>query len=178
MNQFFYSLVFLGATQLLSGCGGNVAPVRHDSTKMVSASHSIYLEGGVLKILSNDTENVLLVYIRPENPGKWIASGGGGGSLDKPWLFRSAASWVKGDDNGKYSIDAPRKTFDFIFDSRNLTLKVDSRTYAVRKGDLIVILLDSQWRATGIKSGVEALRRINMPEYRKKHLLNEVKKHF
>jgi len=92
-------------------------------------------------------------------------------------LFRSAASWGLGDDNGNHSIDAPRKTFDFIFNSRNLTLKVDSRTYAVRKGDLIVIPLDGQWRATGLKSGVDALRSLNIPEQRKQPLLNELRKH-
>jgi len=178
VNRTFYSLVFLIFTQLLFGCNENITRPANNSSAEVYASHSIYIEGGVLKILSNEMEKVLFVYIRPETLDQWVVSGGGGGSQDQPWLFSSASSWALGDEDGEYSKDAPRKTFNFIFNSRDMTLKVDSRTYAVRKGDLIVIPLGSDWHASAIKSGVESLRSFRIPDDDRQNLLSEIRKYY
>ncbi len=171
-----FMLVFF--TQLLVSCGGSAVRPDNNSSAMVASSHSIYVKGGVLKILSSDMGKILYVYTRPQNLNRWVTSGGGGGSQDKPWLFSSTASWALGDENGEHSSDAPRKSFNFIFNSRDMTLKVDSRTYAVRKGDLVVITLDDAWRAGAVKSGIESLRNFRMPEDDRKHLLDEIRKYY
>jgi hypothetical protein len=145
---------------------------------MASESHSIYIEGVVLKILSDGDQNVLFVYVRPEVIDQWVATGGGGGMQDEPWLFKSATSWTLGDENGEYTKNAPQKTFDFLFDSRNMTLTVDAGSYAVNQGGFIVIALDSSWGTSRVMSGLESLQRFDMPDDKKQRLLAEAQKHY
>ncbi|GMQ84017.1 MAG: hypothetical protein BMS9Abin06_0766 [Gammaproteobacteria bacterium] len=178
MNRTLCILAFLATAQSLPACNGQPTHPSNDKNTVVNASHSIYIEGGVLKVLSADTQNILFVYVRPEVTDQWIATGGGGGMEDKPWLFKSALSWTLGDENGEYSNDAPKKAFSFLFNGQNMTLTVDTGTYAVRREGFIVIALDSNWRTSAVKSGIESLRIFNIPEDAGQHLLNEARKHY
>lgn len=178
INRTLYTLVFLTLAQLLSACSEHTTRPSHGISTVVSVSHSVYIEGGVLKVLSDNEQNILFVYVRPESIDQWVATGGGGGMQDEPWLFKSAASWTLGDENGGYSKGAPQKTFDFLFDARNMTITVDSGAYAVNRGGFIVIALDSDWRTSTVESGMESLRRFNMPDDEKQRLLTEARKHY
>jgi len=178
INRTLFILVFLAIAQFVSACNRNIAPPSQSDNIVVKASHSVYIEGGVLKVLSDNEKNILFVYVRPEVIDRWVATGGGGGMQDKPWLFKSAASWTLGDEKGDYSTGAPQKSFNFLFNGQDMSLKVNTGTYAVRKGDFIVISLNSNWSTGTVKSGIESLRRFDMPEDRKRRLLTEARKHY
>jgi hypothetical protein len=173
-----YTLVFLVSAQFLMACKGDTTRPSQSSHTAVSVSHSIYIEGGVLKVLSENEQNVLFVYIRPMVNGRWIPTGGGGGMQDEPWLFTSAASWTQTDESGEYSSDSPKASFRFLFNGQDMTLTTDTGTYAVRRGGFIVISLDDSWRTGTVKSGIESLRNFDIPEPDRQRLLTKVRKHY
>ena len=78
---------------------------------MVSSSHNIYIEGGVLKVLSDDEQNILYLYVRPEELDRWVAAGGGGG-LVRPTLRHRPAP-LGGSCAGRVS----RRVIDFFVSS-------------------------------------------------------------
>ncbi|MFQ5643600.1 MAG: hypothetical protein ACE5FQ_07860, partial [Thiogranum sp.] len=125
--KFLYSIAFLALIQCLSGCSGQM-PQREDT--VISSSHSVHIEGGVLKILSAGRQPLLYIYVRPEVPGDWVVAGGEGGNRSSPWLHGTTIFWAAGDADGWYAADAPRKAFSCLFDSRNKTLTMESGTYA------------------------------------------------
>ena len=178
MNRVLYPLVILAFAHALFACSGHaVKPSRGEST-VVSAAHSIYLEGGVLKVLSDDDQNILFVYVRPEVLDHWVASGGGGGNQDNPWHFKSAIVWTPEEERMQYGKSSDTKAFDFMFNSQDMTLTVDNGTYAVRRGDFIVIALDKDMNPVAVSSGIESLRSFDLPENEKQHLLSEARKHY
>jgi len=174
MNRILYTLAFLAYVSLLTACSEN--PARSSDTPgiRVDSSHSIYIQNGVLKRLQSDGKDVLYVYIRPANTGHWLATGGGGGVQDKPWLFKSASSWTLGDENLRYTASSPKKSFSFLFDSRNMTLVTDAGRYAVPEGGLIIITLDPNWKTASVKSGPESLRDFAMPDADRQQLVKKV----
>jgi len=178
VNRILYALIFLVSTQFLVACSEKIAHPSENYNTGVNASHSVYIDGGILKVLSENQQDILFIYIRPAVTGRWIPTGGGGGTQDKPWLFKSSASWTLGDENGDRSSDSPQKSYSMVFDSRNMTLTTDTGTYAVRRGSIIVIYLNSDWRTQTVKSGIESLRKFDLPEEDKQQLVNKVRKHY
>ena len=128
--------------------------------------------------LKENEKNILYVYIRPADTGKWLATGGGGGVQDKPWLFKSAASWTLGDENLRYTGDSPTRSFSFVFDSRNMTITTESGNYAVRKADIIVITLDSEWKTGSVKSGIESLRDFDLTDKKRQQLEKKIREYY
>ncbi len=178
MKQTLYPLVILAFAYSLLACSEYPTHPSKGGETVVSSSHNIYIEGGVLKVLSDDEQNILYLYVRPEEINHWVAVGGGGGNQADPWLFKSAIVWAQGDENGRHSKDAPQKAFNFQLDSRDMILTTDKGTYAVRSGDFIVISLDKNWYPSAVNSGVESLRLFDLPDSDKQHLVNEARKHY
>ncbi len=175
MNPTLSSLVVLALAVSLSACSGN-SP-RNDGP-VVNESHSVYIEGGVLKVLSDDDQNLLFVYVRPEVVDQWVASGGGGGNQENPWYFKSAFAWTLEDERKWYGKSSDTKAFDFMFNSREMTLTVNTGTYAVRQGDFIVISLDKDRNPTTVSAGIDALRSFDIPEDQRQRLLKEARKYY
>lgn len=178
MKKTLCSLITLVCAHSLLACSQYPTHRSKSVDTVVSSSHNIYIEGGVLKVLSGDEHNILFLYVRPEEMDNWVAAGGGGGSQTEPWLFKSAIVWAQGDGNGWHSNDAPQKTFNFQLDSHDMTLKTDKGTYAVRSGDFVVITLDKDWYPGTVNSGIESLRLLDLPDSDKQHLVNEARKHY
>ncbi len=178
MKKTLYPLVILTFAHSLFACSAYPTHPSKGVDTVVSSSHNIHIEGGVLKVLSDDEQNILYLYVRPEELDRWVAAGGGGGNQTDPWLFKSAIVWAQGDENGWHSDDAPQKTFNFQLDSHDMILKIDKGTYAVRSGDFIVISLDKDWYPSTVNSGIESLRLFNLPDNDKQHLVNEARKHY
>lgn len=174
MNRTLLTLVFMTCAHLLTAC--SEAPVRASGGPVasVSSAHSVYIENGILKLLNANGKTILYVYVRPKNTGHWLATGGGGGLQDKPWLFRSASTWTLGDENHEYTGSSLKKSFSFIFDNRNMTLTTDSGSYAVTDGDFIVITLDSDWKTGSVQSGVGSLQGFDMPDVDRQQLVRKV----
>jgi len=169
-----YTITVLIITLFLAACSGNQI-TREDM--VISASHSIYIEGGVLKVLSADRREVLYIYVRPEVAGRWVVAGGEGGNQSSPWLHKMTMYWALGDEEGWFAGNAPRKAFSCLFDSRNRTLTTERGTYAVSEGGLVVISLGEDWQPGAIKTGINSLRSFDIPDENRKHLLSEVQKH-
>jgi len=174
-RQYSYIITLLTTTLLLLACSGN--QLEREET-VVSASHSVYIEGGVLKVLSAGEREILYIYVRPEVVGRWVIAGGEGGNQSSPWLHKMTMYWALGDKDGWFAESAPRKTFSFLFNSRNKTLTMESGTYAVSERGFIVISLDEDWRPGKIKTGIDSLNIFDIPEQNKKHLLSEARKHY
>lgn len=174
MNRILYTLVFMTCAHLMTAC--SEAPVRASDgpEASVSSAHSVYIQNGILKLLKANGKTILYIYIRPDNPGHWLATGGGGGVQEKPWLFRSASTWTLGDEKHEYTGSSTKKSFSFVFDSRNMTLTTDSGSYAVADGDLIVITLDSDWKTGSVQSGIESLQTFDMPDADRQQLVMKV----
>jgi hypothetical protein len=173
--RYIYTIAFLATTQCLLACSGNLAQ-REDT--VISESHSVYIEGGVLKVLSAGQRDVLYIYVRPEVVGRWVVAGGEGGNQSSPWLHKTTMFWAPGDEEGWFPEDSPRKSFSCLFDSRNKTLSMESGTYAVSEGGFIVISLDENWQPGKVKTGIDSLQVFDIPEENRKHLLSEARKHF
>jgi len=173
-GKYSHIIAILIAALCLLACSGN--QVKSEDT-VISASHSIYIEGGVLKVLSAGQREVLYIYVRPEVAGRWVVAGGEGGNQTSPWLHKTTMYWALGDEDGWFAENAPRKAFSCLFDSRNKTLTTENGTYAVREGSLVVISLGEDWRPGTIKTGINSLRIFDIPEENRKHLLSEVQKH-
>ncbi len=178
MKKTLYSLIVLAITHSLLACSEYPTHPSKSNDTVVRSSHNVYIEGGVLKVLSGDDHNILYLYVRPEQLDLWVAAGGGGGNQDDPQLFRSAIVWAQGDENGWHSNDAPRKAFNFQLDSRDMILTTDKGRYAVRSGDFIVITLDQDWYPGKVNSGIESLQLFDLPDADKQHLVNEARKHY
>jgi len=170
-----YTIAFLIIAQCLPACSANLA--QREGT-VVSASHSVYIEGGVLKVLSSGEREILHIYVRPEVVGRWVVAGGEGGNQSSPWLHKMTIFWALGDRDRWFAEDSPRKAFSILFDSRNRTLTMESGTYAVSEGSFIVISLDENWQPGKVKTGIDSLRIFDIPEANRKHLLSEARKHF
>jgi len=178
MKKALYSLVIPALAYSLLACSGYPTHPSKSSDTVVSSSHTVFIEGGVLKVLSGDEHNILYLYVRPEKLDHWVAAGGGGGNQASPELFKSAIVWAQGDENGWHSNDAPQKAFNFQLDSHDMILTTDKGTYAVRSGDFIVITLDKDWYPSAVNSGIDSLRLFDLPDYDKQHLVNEARKHY
>ncbi|TCK18231.1 hypothetical protein DFR30_1506 [Thiogranum longum] len=174
----FYTLILMAYVQLLTACSESPALATEFNATRVNNAHSVFIQDGILKLLKANEHTVLYVYIRPGDSGLWLATGGGGGIQDKPWLFKSAASWTLGDDGHKYTRESPTRSFSFIFDSRNMTLTTESGSYAVREGDMIVITLDSNWKTGSVKSGINALYDFDIPVENSQQLVKEARKYY
>lgn len=178
MKQALFSLVLLSFAFSLAACSGQPARPSKGGNTVISSAHNIQIEGGVLKILSDDDQNVLYLYVRPEKLDHWVVAGGGGGKQARPWLFRSSIVWAQGDENGWHSNDAPKRTFNFELDSRDMKLTTDKGTYAVRSGDFVVISLDENWYPGTVNSGVDSLRQFDLPDADRQRLVDKVRKHY
>ncbi len=178
MNYVLSSLVVLNLVFSLVACSGQPARPSKGGNTVISSAHNIQIEGGVLKILSDDERNILYLYVRPEKIDRWVIAGGGGGKQAEPWLFRSSIVWAQGDENGWHSNDAPKMTFNFELDSRDMKLTTDKGTYAVRSGDFVVITLDEDWYPCTINSGVNSLRQFDLPDADRQRLVKKVRQHY
>lgn len=174
-RKYLYVVTLLATTLLLPACSGN--PAEGEET-VVSASHSIYIEGGVLKVLSAGEREILYIYVRPEVVGRWVVAGGEGGNQSSPWLHKMTMYWALGDKDGWFADNAPRKAFTFLFNSRNKTLTMESGTYAVNERSFIVISLNEDWQPGKVKTGIASLTIFDIPEQNKKHLLSEARKYY
>jgi len=171
-----YGIILLLLVQGLCAC--STSPHSPQQDVVVSASHSVYLEDGVLKILEDGERAVLYLYVRPEQPAGWVIAGGEGGNQPSPWLHRITLHWAAGDKSGWFAEDAPRKTFSCLFDSRNWTLTMDSGTWAVNEHGFIVVALDENWYPGKVKTGIESLRLFDVPAETRRHLLTEARKQY
>jgi len=169
-----YIITFLTTTLCLLACSGN--RIEREDT-VISASHSIYIEGGVLKVLSAGQREILYIYVRPQVVGRWVVAGGEGGNQSSPWLHKMTLYWALGDEEGWFAEKAPRKAFSALFNSRNKTLTMENETYAVSEEGFIVISLDENWHPGVIKAGIHSLRIFDIPEENRKHLFSEVRKY-
>jgi len=174
LKKYMYTIAFLAITPYLLACSGDLA--KPEDT-VVSASHSVYIEGGVLKVFSAGQREILYVYVRPEVVGRWVVAGGEGGNQSSPWLHKTSMIWALGDEDGWFSGESPRQAFSSLFDSRNMTLTVASGTYAVREAGFVVISLDENWQPGNVKTGIDSLRIFDIPEASRKHLMSEARKH-
>jgi hypothetical protein len=86
--------------------------------------------------------------------------------------------WALGDDHGWYPEHTKRKAFNYLFDARSMTLTVDSGTYAVRRGELIVISLDEDWKPAAVESGLASLNLFDVADEQRKQLAAAVRKHY
>ena len=170
MKRTLYALLCLCAVQSLVACSGQQTNPDKYKRSVVSASHSIYIEGGVLKVFSDGEQNMLYLYVRPTALDRWVASGGGGGNQANPWHYSASMSWALGDENGWFPKDAPRETFTCLFDSERMMLTIDARTYAVRRGDLVVIALDENWRPHVVGTGTASLEVFGLSEVNRERL--------
>ena len=178
MNKTLCLLIALACMHLLNACSAPLLnPEKHART-VVNESHSIYIQGGVLKVFSDEEQNILYVYVRPKAIGQWVAAGGGGGKLDNPWMYKSSLFWALGDMDGRYYEQSTRKAFSYLFDSKAMTLTMDSGTYAVRRGELIVISLDEDLKPDTVNSGLASLSVFDVPDQASKSLMAAVKKHY
>jgi len=175
LKKYIYTIAFLVIAQCLPACSGNLAQ-REDI--VVSSSHSVYIEGGVLKVLSAGQRGVLYIYVRPEVVGRWVVAGGEGGNQSSPWLHKTTMYWALGDKDGWFAENSPRQAFSSLFNSRNMTLTMESGTYAVSEAGFIVISLDKNWQPGKIKTGIDSLRIFDIPEANRKHLLSEARKQY
>lgn len=178
MKTTFFTLAFLVATQSLVACSEQLTHPTRGEPALVSSSHSIYIEGGVLKVFADEEQNMLYLYVRPEVLNNWVTSGGGGGNQANPWHHKSSMYWSLGDEHGHYLKDGPQKAFTCLFDSRHMTLTIETGTYAVRRGDFVVIALDENWHPSVVKSGIESLRVFDLPEEDRKHLISASRKYY
>ncbi len=178
MKQVLSTLVVLSLALSLAACSGQPARPSKGGNTVISSAHNVQIEGGVLKILSDDERNVLYLYVRPEKIDHWVVAGGGGGKQTEPWLFKSSIVWAQGDEHGWHSNDAPKMTFNFELDSRDMKLTTDKGTYAVRGGDLVVISLDEDWYPGNVNSGVDALRQFDLPQEETQRLVSKVRQHY
>lgn len=178
MKKTLRSLVILTFAHSLLACSEYPTHPSKGRDTVVSSSHNVYIEGGVLKVLAGDDHNILYLYVRPEQLDYWVAAGGGGGNQADPRYFNSAIVWAQGDENGWHSNEAPKKAFNFQLDSHDMILTIDKGTYAVRSGDFIVITLDEDWYPSTVNSGIESLRLFNLPDTEKQHLVNEARKYY
>lgn len=172
--KYIYNLALLALAQYLLACSGHLTQ-REDT--VISSSHSIYIEGGVLKVLSAGQRKALYIYVRPEVVGRWVVAGGEGGNQSSPWLHRTTMYWTLGDEDGWFAEDSPREAFSCLFDSRNRTLTMESGTYAVSEGGFIVIALDENWQPGQVKTGISSLSMFDIPEENRKRLLSEARKY-
>jgi len=175
VKKAIYTIVILAIAQYLLACSGT--PSQREDT-VVSSSHSVYIEGGVLKVLLAGQRGVLHIYVRPEVVGRWVVAGGEGGTQSSPWLHKTTMYWALGDEDGWFAEDSPRIPFSCLFDSRNKTLTMEGGTYAVNEGGFIVISLDENLQPDQVKAGLNSLRIFDIPEENRKHLLAEARKHF
>ncbi|MCO6413780.1 MAG: hypothetical protein J5I92_13660, partial [Thiogranum sp.] len=106
------------------------------------------------------------------------ASGGGGGNQTNPWHHQTSVSWVLGDANGMLHSGAPRRTFRCLFDSQKMVLTLETGSYAVRRGDFVVIALDENWRPATVKSGIDALRVFDLPEGDRTRLMTRAREYY
>lgn len=178
MYRKLRSLILPALAYSLIACSSYPTHPSKSNDTVVSSSHDVHIEGGVLKVLSGDEHNILYLYVRPARLDHWMAAGGGGGNEPDPRLFKAAIVWAQGDGNGWHANDAPLRTFDFQLDSRDMILTIDKGTYAVRSGDFIVITLDDSWQPVSVNSGIESLRLFNLPDTNQRHLINEARKHY
>lgn len=65
-----------------------------------------------------------------------------------------------------------------MFDSQQMTLTVETGTYAVRRGDFVVVALDENWRPSAVTSGLDSLRVFDLPEDQSKHLISASRKYY
>ena len=119
VKKAIYIITILAIAQFLPACSGT--PSQRQDT-VVSSSHSVYIEGGVLKVLMSGQRGVLYIYVRPEVVGRWVVAGGEGGIQSSPWLHKTTINWALGDPDGWFAEDSPRVPFSCLFDSRNKTL--------------------------------------------------------
>ena len=178
MKKTLYALITFAAIQSLLACTGQVINPEKHARSIVNESHSIYIQGGVLKIFSDDEQDILYVYVRPKSIDHWVTAGGGGGKLDNPWMYKSAMHWALGDEDGWYHKQAERKAFSYLFDAQGMTLTTDVGTYAVRRGELIVISLDENWKPGAIESGLGSFSVFDVPDEEREQLVAAVKKHY
>lgn len=178
MKRTLYTLLILMIARSLMACTGQVAHSPRDKPTVVTASHSIYIEGGVLKVFSDDAENMLYLYVRPRVLDRWLASGGGGGNQTNRWHHETSVSWALGDENGMLHSEAPRRTFSCLFDSQRMLLTLETGTYAVRRGDFVVIVLDENWRPSLVKSGINALQVFDLPQDDRIRLISRARRYY
>jgi len=178
MKTTLLTVFLVVIAQVLLACSSQATHPDRGESRQVSSSHSIYLEGGVLKVFAHEEHQLLYVYVRPEFPGRWVATGGGGGNPSDPWQHKSSVFWTLGDAHGEYLKDGPHKAFTCVFDSQQMTLSVETGTYAVRRGDFVVIALDENWRPSTVSSGLDALRSFDLPEAQSNHLMAASRKYY
>lgn len=158
MKTTLYACITFVIAQCLPACSSEmVDPEKHQRT-LISETHNVFIDGGVLKVFADDEQNILYLYVRPGVLGHWVTAGGGGGNQDNPWLYKSALYWALGDSSGWYARNAPRKGLEYLFNSKDMTLTLETGTYAVRRGELIVISLDEHWQPAVVDSGVSSLK--------------------
>jgi hypothetical protein len=170
MTRILFTLVTAATTICLVSCATD--PEQPEAPR-ITASHSVFIEGGVLRVLRTETRPLLYIYVRPRVLDHWVIAGGGGGSEPTPWRHQATMFWAPGDADGWYDPDATRKAFGFLFDSRSMTLTVARGTYAVKPGQFIVIALDRNWQPDYVEAGTEGLRIFEMPDENRKHLMSE-----
>ena len=59
-----------------------------------------------------------------------------------------------------------------------MTITTESGNYAVRKADIIVITLDSEWKTGSVKSGIESLRDFDLTDKKRQQLEKKIREYY
>ena len=59
-----------------------------------------------------------------------------------------------------------------------MTLTLETGTYAVRRGDFVVVSLDDSWQPGVVSSGLDSLRVFDLTETARQRLISHARKHY